>query len=59
MAKKVEVIISKAKKRFPCTYEYTGFLNAEDLKELRCFCKVSVPSVFVQGSGTYYIRYRR
>lgn len=52
-------LIEKAKIKYPVSIPYKGKLTEEDITELERVCDVRCPSIYMDGSGYYYIRYRK
>ena len=55
----VEELIAKAKNRFPLAISYKGRLTSEEVTELEKYCAVHCPSVYMDGTAVYSIRYKR
>ena len=54
-----EELIESAKNRFPFAISYKGRLTGEEMKKLEKYCIVHCPSVYMDGSAVYSIRYKR
>lgn len=54
---KAEYIIEKAKNKYPAAFYYTGILSEVELDEIEKYCKIYCLSIFMNGSGTFGIRY--
>ncbi len=54
----VTKLIEDAKKRYPLSISYKGFLSDDENDELRKTCEVRNPAVYMDGSAIYYIKYR-
>lgn len=52
-----EEIIEKAKNKYPCEFYYTGTLSAVELDEIEKYCHIHCLSIFMNGTGTFGIRY--
>lgn len=55
----IERIIEKAKEKFPVSFQYKGKLYEKEIEEIEKACDVRYSSVYMDGSGYYYIRYRK
>ena len=54
----VQELIEKAKSKYPVSVYYTGRLSKEETTALEKECDVKYPSVYMDGSATYSIRYK-
>lgn len=54
----VQELIEKAKNKYPVSIYYTGQLSEEEFATLEKVCDVKCPSVYMNGSATYSIRYK-
>lgn len=54
----IQELIDKAKSKYPVSIHYTGQLSDEDIAALKKVCDVKYPSVHMNGSATYSIRYK-
>ena len=54
-----EELIAKAKNRFPLAISYKGRLTSEEMKKLEKHCIIHCPSVYMNGTAVYSIRYKR
>ena len=54
-----EELIAKAKNRFPFAISYNGRLTSEEVAEIEKNCNIHCPSVYMDGSAVYSIRYKR
>lgn len=52
-----EEIIAEAKSRFPVSVCVKGLLTEEEREKIEAECRITVPSVYMNGSCTYYIRW--
>lgn len=52
-------LIEKAKNRFPLAISYKGRLTSTQIKELEKYCIIHCPSVYMDGTAVYSIRYRK
>lgn len=50
-------IIAEAKAKYPCSVCVKGRLADEEREKIEAECRVTVPSVYMDGSCTYYIRW--
>lgn len=50
-------IIAEAKAKYPCSVCVKGRLTEEEREKIASECRVTVPSVYMDGSCTYYIRW--
>ena len=53
-----EELIAKAKNRFPFSISYKGRLTSIQIKELEKYCIIHCPSVYMNGTAVYSIRYK-
>lgn len=53
-----EELITKAKNRFPFATSYKGRLTSTQIKELEKYCIIHCPSVYIDGTAVYSIRYK-
>lgn len=51
-------LIELAKNKYPISITYTGRFTGNDMSELEKVCDVYCFSVYMNGSGSYLIRYR-
>lgn len=51
-------IIELAKNKYPVSIPYKGRLTEEEITELEKECDVHCASVYMDGTGYYFIRYR-
>lgn len=51
-------IINQAKIKYPLSIWYKGRLTEEDMESLEKSCDVRCSSVYMDGTGTYSIRYK-
>ena len=54
-----EKLIELAKNRFPLSVSYKGRLTSGEMKKLEKHCIIHCPSVYMDGSAVYSIRYKR
>ena len=54
-----EELIEQAKNRFPFAISYKGRLTSTQIKELEKYCIIHCPSVYMDGTAVYSIRYRK
>ena len=52
-------LIEKAKNKYPLSVSYKGRLTSEEVAEIEKNCTVHCPSVYMDGSAVYSIRYKR
>lgn len=52
-------IIEKAKNKYPLSISFKGRLTAEDIKKLEEYCLIRCPSVYMDGSAKYSVRWLR
>ena len=50
-------IVAEAKSRFPVSVCVKGLLTEEEREQIEAECRITVPSVYMDGSCTYYIRW--
>jgi hypothetical protein len=50
-------IIAEAKAKYPCSVCVKGMLAEEEREKIEAECRITVPSVYMDGSCTYYIRW--
>lgn len=55
----IQELIEQAKTKYPVSVHYKGRLIEEDINELEKVCDVRCSSVYMDGTGTYSIRYRK
>lgn len=55
----VNQMIELAKNKYPVSIPYKGKLTEEDITELERVCDVRCPSIYMDGSGYYFIRFRK
>ena len=53
-----EELIESAKNRFPFAISYKGRLTSEEVTELEKYCTFHCPSVYMDGTAVYSIRYK-
>ena len=53
-----EELIKKAKNRFPFSISYKGRLTSGEMKKLEKQCIIHCPSVYMDGTAVYSIRYK-
>ena len=54
----VQELIESAKNRFPLSVSFSGKLTNIDIAVLEKYCTVQCPSVYMDGSVTYSIRFK-
>ena len=54
-----ENLAQLAKDKYPVSIPYKGKLTEEELHELEKTCDVHCPSVYMDGSAIYSIRYKQ
>ncbi len=54
-----ESLIQKAQEKSPVSVYYKGRLSEEDAAKIEKVCDIHISSVYMDGSATYSIRYRR
>ena len=54
----VQELIEKAKNKYPTSIYYMGQLSEEEITVLDKVCDVKCPSIYMDGSATYSIRYK-
>ena len=52
-------ICEKAKEKYPAHVTYTGKLSEEELLDIEKTCKIKSFAVYMDGSATYDIAYRK
>ena len=52
-------IYEKAKEKYPAHVTYTGKISEEDRIDIEKTCKIKSFSVYMDGSATYDIAYRK
>lgn len=50
-------IIAEAKAKSPCSVCFKGRLSFEEREVIAKECRITVPSVYMDGTVTYYIRW--
>lgn len=53
----VQKLIEQAKNKYPISIPYKGKLTEDDINELEKVCNVRCSSVYMDGSGYYFIQY--
>ena len=53
-----EELIEQAKNRFPLSVSYKGRLTSGEMKKLEKHCIIHCPSVYMDGTAVYSIRYK-
>jgi hypothetical protein len=53
-----EELIESAKNRFPFAISYKGRLTSEEVAEIEKNCTIHCPSVYMDGTAVYSIRYK-
>jgi hypothetical protein len=53
-----EELMEQAKNRFPFSISYKGRLTSTQIKELEKYCIIHCPSVYMNGTAVYSIRYK-
>ena len=54
-----EELIEKAKNKYPLSVSYKGRLTSTEIAKVEEYCTVHCPSVYMDGSAVYSIRYKR
>ena len=54
----VQELIECAKIRFPLSVSFSGRLTNTEITEIEKYCAVHCPSVYMDGSATYSIRFK-
>lgn len=52
-----EEIICKAKEKRPVSVCLKGWMTSEEIEVIEEHCRISVPSIYMDGSATFYIRW--
>ncbi len=53
---RAKFLINLARKKYPLPVSYRGRLTEEELEELRKYCRVNTPAVFMSGECLFVIR---
>lgn len=53
-----EALIDKARSKYPVSLYFRGRLTKEELSEIEKKCYVNFPTVYMDGSAMYSIRYK-
>lgn len=54
----VEVLVNEAGSKYPVSIYFKGRLTEEQLSEIEKKCYVNCPTVYMDGSAMYSIRYK-
>ncbi len=54
-----ENLVHLAKEKYPVSIHYTGRLSEEEILNIEKTCDIHCPAVYMDGSATYSIRYRK
>ena len=54
----VQELIESAKNRFPLSVSFSGKLTNKEIALIEQYCTVHCPSVYIDGSATYSIRFK-
>lgn len=54
----VQQLIENAKNRFPLSVSFSGRLTTTEIALIERYCTVHCPSVYMDGSATYSIRFK-
>ena len=54
----VQELIDSAKNKFPLSVSFSGKLTTKELAVIDKHCTVHCPSVYMDGSATYSIRFK-
>ncbi len=54
-----ENLVQLAKDKYPVSIHYTGRLSEEEVANIEKTCNIHCPSVYMDGSATYSIRYKK
>ena len=54
-----EELIEQAKNKYPLSVSYQGRLTSEEVAEIEKNCTIHCPSVYMDGTAVYSIRYKR
>ena len=54
----VQELIENAKNRFPLSVSFFGTLTNTEIAEIEKYCTLHCPSVYMDGSATYSIRFK-
>ena len=54
----VQELIESAKNRFPLSVSFSGRLTSTEIVVIEEYCTVHCPSVYMDGSATYCIRFK-
>ena len=53
-----ERLIEKARNKYPLSISFNGKLSLEQIKLIEKHCIIRCPSVYMDGTAVYSIRYR-
>ena len=53
-----EELIEQAKSKYPLSISYKGRLTSKEVAELEKYCTFHCPSVYMDGTAVYSIRYK-
>ena len=53
-----EGLIQRANNKYPLSISYKGRLTSEEVAELEKYCIIHCPSVYMDGTTVYSIRYK-
>ena len=54
----VQELIESAKKKFPLSVSFSGKFSTSEIAVIEKYCTVHCPSVYMDGSATYSIRFK-
>ena len=54
----ITALIQQAKDMYPLSLIFKGNLSEKEYKELEKVCDIRCPSIYIDGSATFCIRYR-
>ena len=55
----ISEIMNLAKNKYPVSIHYKGRFTEEEISELEKVCDIRCSSVYMEGTATYSIRYRK
>lgn len=54
-----EQLVELAKNKYPVSTSYKGRLTESDIEDIEKECDICCSSVYMDGTGYYFIRYRK
>lgn len=55
----IQELIEQAKIKYPVSIPYKGRFTENEIAELEKVCDIRCPTIYMDGTGYYFIRYKK